>query len=95
VAGALDRVASWWRRHGAPSRNDSRDAPADLLQAVERARQDYLAAQHYFQAVTEPALIDHAIHREAAAERHYMFLIRKARDEGTRMPREGRARRPL
>lgn len=52
--------------------------PAGLAQLVEQARRDWLAAQRYFNEVTEPDLVDHAIYSVQAAERRYVYLLRLA-----------------
>jgi hypothetical protein len=49
---------------------------------IERARQEWIKAQKYFECVTEPDLIDHAIFVEEAALRKYTYLLKKARDMG-------------
>lgn len=56
-------------------------APANptFLELVEQARQDWLAAKSYFENVSDPDLVDHAIYLVEAAETKYMYLLRKAR----------------
>lgn len=56
--------------------------PPTFGDAVERARRDWVAAKSYFEAVTDPDLIDHAIFTLEAAERKYMYLIKRAKAEG-------------
>ncbi len=56
--------------------------PPSFGDAVADARRDWLAAKSYFEAVTDPDLIDHAIYMLEAAERKYMFLIKRAKAEG-------------
>ncbi len=62
------------------------EAPADprteILQEIEAARTEWKAASAYFEVVTDPNLIDHAIATLDAAEKKYMFLLRRAREEG-------------
>lgn len=53
-----------------------------ILQVVERARRDWEAAQAYFNNVTDPDLIDHAIYQVQAAERKYVYLLRRAEEFG-------------
>lgn len=65
----------------------SREASAKgELDEVEGARRDWLVAQMYFDAVGEPELVDQAIHRILAAERRYMYLLRKAREDRISLP---------
>lgn len=53
-----------------------------LATAVAQAAEEYGAARAYFDCVTEPELVDHAILRLAAAERRYAYLLRRAREAG-------------
>lgn len=53
-----------------------------ILQVVESARRDWEAAQAYFNNVTDPDLIDHAIYQVQAAERKYVYLLRRAEEFG-------------
>ncbi|MHB1419701.1 MAG: YaaL family protein [Bacillota bacterium] len=57
-------------------------APVSLVKAVEDARQDWLLAKKIFEEATDIDLIDYAIHQIEAAERRYMFLLKKSREEG-------------
>lgn len=50
--------------------------------AIEKARQEWLSARSYFDNVTDPDLIDHAIYCVEAAERKYMYLLKQAKKEG-------------
>jgi len=47
---------------------------------IKKAHQDWIKAQNYFQSVSEPELVDHAIFNEEAARRKYMYLLKKARN---------------
>ncbi|MDW7650857.1 MAG: DUF2508 family protein [Bacillota bacterium] len=58
----------------------------DLFDLVEDARQEWQAAGSHFNYVTDPDLVDHAIHAMEAAERKYTYLLKKARLEGYRLP---------
>lgn len=62
--------------------NGKGNGPADMgLEAqVEAAHREWLAAQEYFQSVTDPQLVDHAVHAIIAAEQKYMYLFRKVRE---------------
>jgi hypothetical protein len=50
-------------------------------QAVEDARREWLRAVSYFDQVVEPELIDYATFSLRAAERKYVYLLKKAREE--------------
>lgn len=49
-----------------------------LQDLAETARQEWEAAQIQFNEVREDELIDHAIFRLQAAERHYVYILRQA-----------------
>jgi hypothetical protein len=51
-------------------------------EAVRMARDEWIAAKTYFNAVTETDLVDYAIHRVDAAERKYVYLLKVARADG-------------
>ena len=48
---------------------------------IEEAKQDWQEARAYFNTVTEPELVDHAIYALGAAEKRYVYLLKKAREE--------------
>ena len=58
----------------------------DFFDLVEEARQEYMVSLSQFNHVSDPDLIDHAIHAMVAAEKKYTFLLKKARQEGYRLP---------
>lgn len=57
-----------------------RDENQELLDLVEKARQDWHATRIYFENVSDPDLVDHAIHSMDAAQKRYMYLLRMARE---------------
>lgn len=50
-----------------------------LFELAQAARREMQAARAQFEEVHDPDLVDHAIFRLQAAERHYVFLLREAR----------------
>jgi len=58
------------------------EPPLSYIEAVDRARREWLAARAYFETVAEPELVDHAIYLVDAAERKYVYLLRAAREAG-------------
>lgn len=60
------------------------DEPARVrwVEEVEAARREWLGYRAYFDCVSEPELVDHAIYAVQAAERKYMYLLRRARMAG-------------
>lgn len=54
-----------------------------LADSVQQARREWLSARAFFESVSEPELVDQAIYMIEAAERKYMYLLRKMRQERT------------
>lgn len=52
------------------------------LEVVQEAWREWQAARNYFDAVSDPDLVDHAIYLVEAAERKYGYLIKQAKAEG-------------
>ncbi len=48
---------------------------------IEEAKRDWQEARAYFNTVTEPELVDHAIYALGAAEKRYVYLLKRAREE--------------
>ncbi|HHV61359.1 MAG TPA: YaaL family protein [Firmicutes bacterium] len=69
-------------RDGEESKNTETQWPS-LADAVEKARREWLLAKSYFNSVTDPDLVDHAIYAARAAEKKYIYLLKKARQEGS------------
>lgn len=61
--------------------------PANLAEAVEIARLDWVYAKQYFDSVTEPEIIDYAIYMIKATEVKYTYLLKKAKQEGIKFSR--------
>jgi len=49
---------------------------------IKKAHEELLTAEKYFQSVTDPDLVDHAIYIMEAARRKYIYLLKKAREQG-------------
>ena len=54
----------------------------DLTVEVERARQEWLKAQNYYNNVCDQDLVDHAVFSMQAAEKKYIYLLKQARQNG-------------
>jgi hypothetical protein len=52
-----------------------------LRELVELARRDWEQAKALFEEVNEPDMVDHAIYAIEAAERKYMYLLKRAKEE--------------
>jgi hypothetical protein len=53
-----------------------------LSDEVKKAHMELLSAEKYFQSVTDPDLVDHAIYTMEAARRKFIYLLKKAREQG-------------
>ncbi|NLN16977.1 MAG: YaaL family protein [Firmicutes bacterium] len=56
------------------------DLEADNEEVVREAHQEWVGARNYFDNVTDPALVDYAIYAMQAAEKRYMYLLKRARE---------------
>ena len=64
----------------AVERRESANVPT-FEEAAEIARKEWLRAISYFDQVVDPDLIDYATYSLRAAERKYVYLLKKAREE--------------
>ncbi len=62
-----------------------KDENQEFLNTIFKAKQELLDAQNYFDSVTAPELVDHAIYKMEAAKSHYTYLIKQAKDRGLRV----------
>lgn len=58
------------------------DPRENIRRELDAARGEWQAARSYFEVVTDPSLVDHAIATLDAAEKKYIYLLRRAREEG-------------
>lgn len=52
-----------------------------LLGMLKEAHKEWEEAESYFQMVSEPDLIDYAIHRMEATKTKYMYLLKQVREK--------------
>lgn len=57
-------------------------AEMSLPESIEQARREWQEAQAYYNTVTDKDLIDHAAYLIQAAEKKYIYLMKRARAEG-------------
>jgi hypothetical protein len=60
----------------------TRPGDPELLALVEEARREWEDARGYFNSVSDPDLIDHAVYVNQAAEKRFMYLLKQARSQG-------------
>ncbi|HHU63678.1 MAG TPA: YaaL family protein [Clostridiales bacterium] len=53
-----------------------------FIEDLIKAKKDWMAAQNFFENVTDPDLIDYAIYDIEAAKRKYMYLLKQAKLNG-------------
>ncbi len=58
----------------------------DFFDLVDEARQEYRVALSQFNHVSDPDMVDHAIYAMVAAEKKYTYLLKKAYNDGYRLP---------
>lgn len=54
----------------------------DLVEELKKAKNEWIAAEKYFESVSDPDLVEYAIYNMEAAKRKYIYLLKKAREEG-------------
>jgi hypothetical protein len=62
--------------------NSSAPKTPGLLENLEQAHKEWKQANLYFNSVTDPDLIDHAIFYMGATEKKYVYLLKRARETG-------------
>ncbi|MGI6586432.1 MAG: YaaL family protein [Gracilibacteraceae bacterium] len=62
-----------------------RDENMELISTILKVKQEMHDAQSYFDSVTAPELVDHAIYRMEAAKAQYVYLLKLAKDKGLSM----------
>lgn len=53
-----------------------------LIKEINRAKLDVETAEHFFQSVSDPELVDVAIYELEAKKSRYRYLIKVAKDKG-------------
>jgi len=61
---------------------DLRSEEEKMLDIIRMAHDEWKNAEAFFQDVTDPDLIDHAIYRVQAAKTKYRYLMKLAREMG-------------
>lgn len=57
----------------------------ELIENIYKAQNDWIKSEQYFQCVSDPDLIDHAIYTMEATKVKYMYLIKKAKERGVKL----------
>lgn len=56
---------------------DMEDSVEDIYSSIENARKEWEDAKNIFENVTNPDLIDYAIHKVDATEKRYTYLLKQ------------------
>ena len=59
-----------------------KDENEEFINTIFKAKQEMLDEQCYFDSVTAPELVDHAIYKMEAARSQYVYLLKLAKDMG-------------
>ncbi|HHW98124.1 MAG TPA: DUF2508 family protein [Firmicutes bacterium] len=62
-----------------PEEEVAESSDSDMVALIEQAKQEWKQANNYFNNVSDPELVDHAILLREAAERRYMYLLKQAK----------------
>ncbi len=82
VLAALSVLARAWARVWARNARHERDGSVPTLEeAAEQARDEWVRASAYFDQVVDPDLVDYATYSLRAAERKFVYLLKRARQE--------------
>jgi hypothetical protein len=81
----LERFKEWLNPLFIPTSN----AGSVLLRELQEAWKEWGYAKQYFNMVTEPDLVDLAIYSMSVAEKKYIYLLKKARENGLQIERFG------
>lgn len=57
--------------------------PESYCRSVRQAWQEWQDAKQRFNQVSEPGMVDYAVYSLQAAERRYIYLLQKARQESS------------
>jgi hypothetical protein len=85
LCGLWRRLITWVKKLWA-TEDPRKKEEKQLAQLVEIARREWVAAQEYYKCTADRELIDYAIYTILAAERKYIFLLRRAHKEGLVSP---------
>lgn len=66
-------------------REDRLDDSEALVGMVQKAHEEWQDAEKFFNSITDPDLIDHAIYRLEAAKSRYIYLLKLAKKEGAKV----------
>lgn len=57
----------------------------EFFLSLNKAKQEMVDAENFFNNVVDPELVDHAIYKMEAARSKYVYLLKQAKEEGIRI----------
>ncbi len=75
--GIIQKIVGFFDDDTNPHHEEERD---QLALNIRKARNEWLEARAYFDLVSDPDLVDHAIYLLEAAESKYSYLIKQKKD---------------
>ncbi len=61
------------------------DSEEELYRVIVRAKQEMQDAENFFDNVSDPELVDHAIYKMEAAKSQYVYLLKQAKAKGMKV----------
>lgn len=77
--GFIQLLESMLNKMALPEKGAEQAVVPDIVVLIEQAKQEWKQAANYFNNVSDPELVDHAILLREAAERRYMYLLKQAK----------------
>lgn len=62
--------------------SEGNEKEEELKMAIEKTRRELMSSRSFFDSVSEPDMIDHAIYALQATEKKYIYLLKDARERG-------------
>ena len=81
VTGMAGQLSNWIRTCAQQFAAKDWDDRSEESRALENAHRDWLAAGRMFDYATEPDLVDYAIYSLQAAEKQFVYLWKRARQQ--------------
>lgn len=78
----FNRLTGWVQQMAGRATGENFATLPSLADSIEQARGEWLSSRAYFEAVSDPDLVDHAIYMMEATEKRYIYLLKKAREAG-------------
>ena len=61
--------------------NKDKDDDEELLESLNKAKEEWMEKEKFFNTVTEPDLIDYAIYDMEASKKKYTYFLKKVKEK--------------